>query len=192
MENEFIVGEKVYLRPLEPEDASLVAKCKNSPYVRETFYFNFPENIVQQRDFLKDLYKIDRRYDYTPFAIVINDIDKPIGITAFHRIDLVSRAAVFSIIICDETEWGHGYGYEVTKLMVEYGFEILNLNRIQLHVSLENPRGVHIYEKAGFVKEGVLRQAMYHYDRYSDFYVMGILREDYYKSKSKKNSEKTE
>lgn len=181
MQNEFLVGEKIYLRPLEPEDAQLTAKCKNSPYVRETFYWNFPENIAQQKDYLKDLYRADKKYDYTPFAIVIKENDKAIGVTAFHRIDLVSRAAVYSIIISDETEWGKGYAGDVTRTMIKYGFDILNLNRIQLVVSGENPRGLHVYEKCGFVKEGILRQAMYHYDHYSDFVIMSILREDYYK-----------
>ncbi len=180
MQNEFIIGEKIYLRALEPEDAPLAAKCKNVPHVRETFYLNLPENIAQQKDYLKDLYKPEKRLDYTPFAITIKENDKAIGITAFHRIDLVSRAAVFSIIIADQSEWGKGYGEESTRLMIKYGFDILNLNRIQLVVSAENPKAAHIYEKSGFFKEGVMRQAMYHYDHYSDFIIMSILRSEYY------------
>lgn len=180
MLNDFMSSERLYFRPLEPEDAPMIARCKNSPFVRETFFFNLPENIAQQRDYLKDLYKPDRRLDYTPFAITLKENDIAIGVTAFHRIDLVSRAAVYSIIISDESEWGKGYAGEVTRQMIKYGFEILNLNRIQLVVSAENVRAAHVYEKCGFVREGVMRQAMYHHNRYSDFIMMSILRAEYY------------
>jgi RimJ/RimL family protein N-acetyltransferase len=173
----FIVGEKVYLRPLELDDLDLVCKCFNSPDVRPTFFLNTPTNRLRQEEYVRGLYK---EKDHIPFIIVAKETDKPIGITAFHRVDLVSRAAVYSIIIADSSDWSKGYGSEVTRLMVEYGFDVLNLNRIHLHVCVENEAGIRAYEKAGFIKEGLLRQAMYRYDRYSDFFVMGILREDYY------------
>ena len=46
--------------------------------------------------------------------------------------------------------------------------------------------GIKAYEKAGFVREGTLRQAMYHNDEYCDFFVMSILRKEYYERKKKK------
>ncbi|NOX64654.1 MAG: GNAT family N-acetyltransferase, partial [Chlorobi bacterium] len=66
---------------------------------------------------------------------------------------------------------------------LKYSFDILNLNRIQLHVAVNNPAGIKIYKRSGFVIEGTLREAMYHNNEYVDFYVMGILRKDYYKNK---------
>jgi RimJ/RimL family protein N-acetyltransferase len=186
MKNPFIVGDKVYLRAVEPEDAVLLMRCNNQPEVQTTFFIAFPTNIYRQQQDIQHLYD---RQDYIPFVICAREKDKPVGITAFHRLDLVSRAAVFSIRIADEADWGKGYGSEVTKLMVEYGFEKLNLNRIHLHVFTGNGRGIKAYEKAGFVREGTLRQAMYHNDEYCDFLVMSILRKEYYEQK-KKNSNK--
>ena len=180
MNHPFIVGDKVYLRALEPEDAPLLAKCNNQPEVRDTFFIAFPTNTHQQDQDIRRLYE---RREYVPFIICVKENDKPIGITAFHRVDLVSRAATYSIRIAEKEDWGKGYGTEVTRLMVEHGFESLNLNRIQLHVYVGNKRGFRAYEKAGFIKEGILRQDMYHNDEYCDFYVMAILREEYYKRK---------
>jgi RimJ/RimL family protein N-acetyltransferase len=173
----FLVGEKVYLRALELDDLDLLCKCYNSPEVRRTFFLNTPTNRIQQEEYVRNLYK---QKDHIPLIIVVKQTDKPIGITAFHRVDLVSRAAVYSIIIADSADWSKGYGSDVTRLMVEYGFEILNLNRIQLHVCVENEAGIRAYEKAGFVKEGLLRQGMYRNGEYYDFFVMGILHQDYY------------
>ncbi len=171
-------GEKIYLRPIDLSDVDLFCDCINSLDIRYTFFTSFPTNRSRQEELLKNLYK---EKDYIPFAIVVKETDEAVGVTAFHRMDLVSRAAIFSIIITDSKHWGKGYGSEATKLMVKYGFDVLNLNRIQLHVFAENDRGVKAYEKAGFVKEGLLREAMYHNNQYCDFYVMGLLRKNYYK-----------
>ena len=96
MENEFIVGKTVYLRPVELKDTLIYSQCTNNPEVRSTFFTIFPINLIQQEEQIKDLY---RKKDYIPFTIVVKKTDKPIGITAFHRVDLASRAAIYSISI---------------------------------------------------------------------------------------------
>lgn len=178
MENEFIIGEKVYLRPVELSDLDLFCRCGNNPEVRYSFFIAFPTNRVRQEEFIRGLYK---EKDLVLFTIVTKDKNVPVGQTGLHRIDLVSRAATYGIIISDSKYWGKGYGSEVTKLMVDYGFQTLGLNRIQLHVWSENIAGMKAYERAGFKQEGLLRQAMFHEGKFCDFYVMSILREEYQK-----------
>ncbi|OQX94766.1 hypothetical protein B6I21_08925 [candidate division KSB1 bacterium 4572_119] len=62
---------------------------------------------------------------------------------------------------------------------INYAFQTLNLNRIQLHVNAKNTAAIRIYKKIGFQQEGILRQAMYKNEEYFDFLVMGILRSDW-------------
>ncbi|MCX7918742.1 MAG: GNAT family N-acetyltransferase [bacterium] len=178
MKNEFIVGEKVYLRPVELDDLELFCRCANHPDARYSFFIAFPSNRVRQEEFIRSLYK---EKELIFFTIVIKESDIPIGHTAFHRIDWVSRVATYGIIIGDSRYWGKGYGSEVTQLMVKYGFETLGLNRIQLHVWKDNIAGIKAYERAGFKQEGLLRQAMFHEGHFCDFYIMSILREEYFK-----------
>lgn len=184
MKNPFIVGEKVFLRAVEREDAELLMQCNNHPEVRYPFFIAFPVNIYQTS---KEIEKLYESREYIPFIICEKTTGRGVGITAFHRVDLVSRAAIYSIRIADSADWGRGFGSEVNRLMIEYGFEQLNLNRIQLHVYEGNSRALKSYEKAGFVKEGLLRQAMYHNDEYCNFHVMGLLREEYYSKKTESN-----
>jgi len=92
--------------------------------------------------------------------------------------------ATFYIAIAEKENWNKGFGKETTQLMVDYAFDTLNFNRIQLHVSKENTRAIDVYEKIGFVNEGTLREAMYFDNRYIDFYVMGILKKDWKKNKA--------
>jgi len=176
----FLTGEKVYLRPVEEKDIELVYQGKNDPAVRETLFLFFPMTLEQVKE---ELHTWTNSKEIILFTICRKEDEKPVGQTAFVRIDYVSRAAVFYISIYDSSEWSKGYGGEATKLMVDYAFDILNLNRIQLHVFADNVAAVKVYEKVGFVKEGVLRQAMYHHGKYCDFYVMGILREEWERQK---------
>ena len=89
--------------------------------------------------------------------------------------------ATFYIAIADEEQRSRGYGGQALTLMTDYAFNTVNLNRLQLHVSVENKRAVKAYKRQGFIIEGTLRQAMYYDGRYIDFYVMGLLRNEYQK-----------
>jgi RimJ/RimL family protein N-acetyltransferase len=93
-----------------------------------------------------------------------------------HRIQSRDRQAGFGILIGEKAEWSRGYGTEATRLIVRYAFDVLNLNRVWLHVLEDNQRGQRAYENVGFKVEGVLRQAGFREGRYMDMITMGILR----------------
>ena len=178
----FLEGEKIYLRPYSEEDLLLVQFGKNNSDLRETLFLFAPMTLEQVKN---EMNQWTTSKEIVLFTICRQEDKIPVGQTAFVRIDYVSRAAVFYISIYNPEFWSKGYGGEATKLMVDYAFDILNLNRIQLHVCAENKKAVSAYKRTGFTIEGTLRQAMYHNNRYIDFYVMGILREEFYKQKGK-------
>jgi diamine N-acetyltransferase len=173
----FLEGEKVYLRPFAESDLELVHFGKNNALVRETLFLAAPLTLEQIK---AEMSSWSSSKEIVLFTICSRESDKPVGQTAFVRIDYVSRAGVFYLALYDPEEWSRGYGGEASRMMVDYGFDILNLNRIQLHVSCENDHAVAAYKKTGYAIEGTLRQAMYHHNRYVDFYVMSILRQEYY------------
>ncbi|MDK2970423.1 MAG: diamine N-acetyltransferase [Candidatus Sumerlaeota bacterium] len=177
MINPFVVGETVYLRPMEPADGRLLAACNNDPTVRVSFFTHTPTSVAMQEDFLRTVYA--KGSDYLPFAICRVTDDQAVGVTALHRVDLVSRAAVFSVCLCDGHSRGKGFAKEATHLMMRYAFDVLNLHRVQLHVWTENQGAIHIYESAGFQREGLLREAMAHDGKYCDFLVMGLLEDEW-------------
>lgn len=74
---------------------------------------------------------------------------------------------------------GKGYGSEAIKIVLQFVFEELHLNRLQLEVFDHNLRGIRAYEKVGFVKEGVLRESLYYNGNYSDEIIMAILKTNY-------------
>ncbi len=178
----FLRGERIHLRPLDVEaDLELFYRGENDPAVRDALFLAFPVTRSALRTRLSQ--QLESR-EAILFTICSNDPVQAVGVTAFFRLDYVSRAAIFYLALLEPQAWSKGFGGEATRLMVDYAFATLNLHRIQLHVCAENAPAIRIYEKAGFVKEGVLRQAMYRRGRYVDFWVMGILREDWEKKAS--------
>ena len=155
----------------------MIARIENHPDPRLSLFYALPTTIQQQLDkvnnFINDPNSII-------FTICRKEDHKPVGQTALFRIDWIGRMMVFYIGIADKQNWSKGYGSEATELVVDYCFNTLYLNRVQLHVALENEAAVKVYKKVGFNIEGTLREAMYHEGKYCDFYVMGIIRSDFY------------
>jgi RimJ/RimL family protein N-acetyltransferase len=176
MKNPFRIGAKVYLRPLEREDAPLLTPWFNDPEVTRNLLRYRPLNLREEEAWID---KLGHGEHDLAVGIVVRATDRLIGGTGFHQLDFQNRHGSFGICIGEKSEWGKGYGTEATALMVQYAFDTLNLNRVWLHVYEYNERGIRAYEKAGFKREGVLRQACYRDGRYWDTIVMAVLRDEW-------------
>ena len=75
--------------------------------------------------------------------------------------------------------WGKGFGQDAVRTLVDYAFEHLNMNRVELYVLADDARAVGAYRKAGFVEEGRLRQKAWVRGEYHDELVMSVLRGDW-------------
>ena len=183
MINPFLIGDKIYLRAPEPGDEVIYSLSQNHPDPRENLFYALPSSVAVHRENIKQQ---EADPNTIPFTICTINPDKPVGNTALFRIDWVGRMAVFYIAVAESENWSKGYGQEATRLMVDYVFDTLNLNRLQLHVFTGNQRAIKVYQKVGFEIEGTLRQAMFHKSKYCDFYVMGILAKDWKKINKRK------
>jgi putative acetyltransferase len=74
--------------------------------------------------------------------------------------------------------WGRGVGSALMAAVVDLADNWLNLQRIELEVNTDNPAGVRLYEKFGFVVEGTHRYHAYGGGRWADSYFMARLRAD--------------
>lgn len=75
--------------------------------------------------------------------------------------------------------WGRGYATEAARVLIDYGFRTLQLNRIQAHHLAENPASGRVMEKAGMSREGRSPQALKKEGRFHDLIFYGLLREDW-------------
>ena len=172
-----IEGRNVYVRPIKDEDmASIYQSCQDEEFLYMTGTsksFTLDEIIESYKQFSSD----PTRYD---FAICLMENGEIIGDLALLEIDQDNKKAGFRISLHSRNHLNKGFGTEATQLAQIFTFEELKLNRLELEVFSHNIRGIKAYEKAGFKKEGILRQSLYYNDTYSDEVIMAMLREDYY------------
>jgi UDP-4-amino-4,6-dideoxy-N-acetyl-beta-L-altrosamine N-acetyltransferase len=176
MLNPFLLGQKVYLRPLEREDALTLQPWFNDPEVNRYMLIHRPLTRQTEEQFID---RVNNSEHELVMMIVRIDVDMPIGTTGFHQINFKNRNAMFGISIGDKEVWGQGFGTEAMFLMLQYAFDTLNLHRVGLQVFEYNERAIRVYEKLGFRQEGVLRQEHYREGRYWDTMFMGLLREEW-------------
>ncbi len=179
MQNPFIVGERIYLRPLEPaQDNHLYATWMHDEEIRRYFSI-YPTSDTRGKERLELLYKDGK---HIIFGVALNSDNRLIGLVGLKDINYVNQSAEFYVIIGDRILQGKGYGTEATKLMFRYGFMELNLNRIQTKDFEENIGGWRADEKAGMKFEGRLRQSILRFGKYHDERLYSILRSEFLES----------
>ena len=82
-------------------------------------------------------------------------------------------------IIGEKEYRSKGIGTEVAKLLLEYGFNSLNLNRIWVGNISNNIAAIKSVDKLGFKVEGILRSSIYKNSKYHDVIIRGILKDEY-------------
>jgi UDP-4-amino-4,6-dideoxy-N-acetyl-beta-L-altrosamine N-acetyltransferase len=176
VQNPFIVGDRIYLRPVEMEDIDSFASWLNDQEVRQYLARTSPLNRIREKEFVEKLYEDDREI---VLGIVLKENDQLIGNIALTHISIPYRRASLGIFIGERTLWSKGYGTEALNLMLAHGFNQLNLHRVFLTVLDFNVRAIRSYEKVGFKREGIFRDHMYRNGKYHDVYCMGILEDEW-------------
>ncbi|MBN1151132.1 GNAT family N-acetyltransferase [candidate division WOR-3 bacterium] len=150
-----IIGKKVYLSPVDIDDCEQYAQWINDPEISINLdCFSQVFSLIKEREALEKLSK-----ENSVFAIVENNSNKLIGNCGLHNIDFINRKAVLGIFIGDKNFWNRGFGTEAVNLLLDYGFNALNLNSVMLVVKEFNKRAIKCYEKCGFKTIGSRREA---------------------------------
>lgn len=116
--------------------------------------------------------------DRLDLAIYDKTAQQYVGEVVFNDYDPKNKSVNYRIAIGEKGR-GKGLGTEATKLMIDYGFEELGLNRISLEVYDFNKRARYVYSSCGFVSEGRLREALYYNGEYHDAIIKSIIRSDW-------------
>ncbi|MCX7773604.1 MAG: GNAT family N-acetyltransferase [Clostridia bacterium] len=172
-----IIGEKCYLAPVTIEDADQWAAWLNMlevtlPLGDEAYGTIFPANM---REWIEHIIK-----NHDPvFNIVDLATDKLLGRCLLFSVNHVDRTGHVGIFIGDQEYRGKGYGTEALKLLLDFGFNLLNLNNIMLGVFSYNERALNCYKKVGFKEIGRRRQARVVGGEKYDAVLMDMLSEEF-------------
>ncbi len=166
------------LRELDKKDLSTINQWRNNPKLIHNLEAPFRYINAEVDEKWYNNY-INNRYNQVRCAIVSNENDDIIGLVSLTNIDHFNQSAAFHIMIGDENNQGSGIGTFAVIEMLKHAFNNLNLQRIELGTIDYNERAQHIYEKVGFVKEGIKRKAIYKNGRFVDEYIYAILKNDF-------------
>lgn len=117
-------------------------------------------------------------------AIVVDD--RIVGSMSYQEIDWSNSIAILGAWICREYE-GRGLITEATAAFIDYAFDELKLNRVEIRSAADNRRSRAVPERLGFTQEGIIRQTMWLYDRYVDEVVYRMLAYEWQAKKSSGN-----
>ncbi len=115
------------------------------------------------------------------FAIVTNHDAKHIGNIKIGPIHFHYRYADISYFIGEKKMWNRGIATEAIKLICDFGFQNLQLHKIEAGVYEDAVGSWKALEKAGFLREGILREHVLHKDHWRHVYKYGLIYTEYKK-----------
>lgn len=110
---------------------------------------------------------------------VITVEGRHIGTVSLHDISEADQHATLAIGIMSTDDMNQGFGTEAMKLVLAHGFGEMNLHRIDLRVLARNKRAIRAYEKCGFVREGIERDAALIDGSWHDDVIMSLLASEF-------------
>jgi RimJ/RimL family protein N-acetyltransferase len=173
-----IEGSIVNLRAREARDLERLYRWINDREVTRFLEMRYPISLAAEEAWINNDVSAPGSYSNVRFAIETKD-GVHIGTVNFHATAPEDRRAVLGIVIGDKEYWSKGYGADAMRTFLRFGFEEMNLHRIELTVHERNERARACYRKCGFVEEARLRQHRYGAGAYGDTLWMGILREEW-------------
>lgn len=171
-----IIGKKIYLRAMEPEDMEMYRDMINDEEVsRMVVGWSFLVSKKEQMDWYNRVVgDFNKR-----FTICMKENNKPVGMVTLTNIDFVNRSAFHGIKLHTSCPKRKGIGTDSVMTLMEYAFNQLNLNRLDSEWFLYNTASKRLYEKCGWHEEGIKKQAVYRDGQYHDLAISGILKDEY-------------
>ncbi|MBN1174948.1 MAG: GNAT family N-acetyltransferase [Micromonosporaceae bacterium] len=170
-----LIGTRISLAPMTSEYADLLATWFNDlevaiPTGDEAWQTITPDGMRERL--------ASSQHD---FLIVAHDEagDTPIGRCLLFAVNHIDRTAMLGICLGDKRHWNRGLGGEAIELLLDYAFNLLNLNSVMLGVFAFNARAISCYRRVGFREIGHRRQARLIAGKYHDAILMDLLAEDF-------------
>ncbi|MFO7676543.1 MAG: GNAT family protein [bacterium] len=169
---------RVYLRALELDDYRTSVKWRNDDEIVSMVggpkYFVSSE---RERRWVEGKALADG--PDTTLAVCIRETGKYIGNASLNEVDYVNRSGRCPVLIGDKSEWGKGLATEACLLIHRFAFRDRGLERIFAQVLENNAASLKMYEKCGYIREGLLRHAVYKNGRFQNLVALSVLRVEF-------------
>ena len=168
--------KKITIRHITENDTEKIIEWRNKPSVNQ--YFIYRDTFTRESH-LNWYHNRVQTGEVAQFMIMANE--EAIGSAYLRDIDYKNKKCEFGIFIGEESNCGKGFGKIASKLVINYAFNELKINKIFLRVFSTNSRAIKCYEKIGFKQEGLFREDVIIDGIPYDLIFMAILRKDWLK-----------
>lgn len=169
-----IAGTLVNLRAQELSDLENNYRWVNDREVTRHLAVRYQMSTAAEETWMRGRTTQMMAFGDVTFAIETKE-GRHIGNCGLHNASAENRSASLGITIGEKDCWSQGYGSDAVRTMMRFGFEEMNLNRVDLLVYEFNERAIAAYRKCGFEEEGRLRDAHYGDGAYCDVVLMAAL-----------------
>ena len=180
-------SERLTLTLVALSDLEDIHELHSLPETDEFNTLGLPETIEQTKEIL-DEWILASRHELTPaynFSIRSRETNTFIGLVALKcGTAKYRRGEVWYKLHIKQ--WGKGFATEAVKRIISFGFQELNLHRIEAGCAVANTASIRVLEKAGMLKEGRKRKVLPLKSGWSDNYEYAILEEDWFDTSSTK------
>ncbi len=176
-----IQGKLVGLRAVEREDLKYLRDWRNNPSFRRNFREYRELGLEDQNKWFDSL--LATRSTNFMFVIVRLNDQQPIGACGLLYANWIIRSADFSFYIGAGGAYidDKGYAREAAEILIKYGFDVLNLNKIWMELYEFDTRKLEFFDALGFKKDGRLRDNCFEDGRYWDSFIISLTARDHRK-----------
>ncbi len=169
----FIEGQRIRLCVLDPKaDLSAYERWVNDSETTEYMGIGrYPLSKTKLAEYIK---RYNASQDFL-LGIFLKEDGRHIGNITLHYIDKQNNSAEIGILIGEKDYRGRGYGYEAVAVLVAHAFNRLGLHKLTTGMIVGNVASQRMFEKAGFVQEGRLRESFYLGGCYYDCLRYGLI-----------------
>lgn len=175
-------GDRIFLSLSQKEDLNLYNDWLNDFEINLTFgRSHIVFNEEKQAKYIEDYNNSDDKF----FFVIVkkgntSEDEQAIGIGLLYDVDFVHGKATLGLLL-DKSFQSEGYGKEATNLLLEFSFNILNLNNVMLYAIDFNEKAIAMYENLGFKIIGHRREAYHINNKVYDEVYMDILKKEFNK-----------
>ena len=165
---------QIRIRKFEQFDIESKVKWINDPRNNQYLHYDLPLEVEKTRNWYESIKARKDRYD-----AVIEADGVPCGLIGLLNIDSKNRKAEYYISMGEVEYKGKGVAGAASRLILEYAFNELQLNRVYLYTEVDNIPAQRLFQKVGFREEGKLHNHLYSHGKFVDSYIYGFCRNDY-------------
>jgi RimJ/RimL family protein N-acetyltransferase len=182
MKTAILYGDGVRLRPIEEKDAVILAEFAKNPAMAPNlaFFSQRPPTVEEEIQWIRTMRKsMEENGPDWVFAIECLPDHAFIGTVGLHKIDRKNHNARIGILIANKDFRGQGYAGKILTLLYDYAFGVLGLRKVYMSFRVDNEKQMHLAEKLGYRKVGILKDEYFWKGQYLDFVRYELLAKDW-------------